>query len=235
MRTRLMRHRRRPLGQARQAPKLRFSPTAWAKLLYWRDCGSTEVGGFGICPADDLSLLTDIQLVRQRCTPTSVAFDDEAVADFFDRQVDQGRQPAQFGRIWIHTHPGTSPAPSVTDEETFQRVFGRAEWAVMFILARGGRSYARLRFNVGPGGALVIPVETEFTHPFPGSDQPAWQTEYLTHVEGVDALNDRLIALSAHMPGGERPKVENQDWFDGWSCDGLSYDELPQQQEGFLL
>jgi hypothetical protein len=29
----------------------------------------------------------------------------------------------------------------------------------MFVLARGGKSYARLRFNVGPGGNIVIPVE----------------------------------------------------------------------------
>ena len=29
-------------------PVLRFSPTAWAKLLFLRDYGETEVGGFGI-------------------------------------------------------------------------------------------------------------------------------------------------------------------------------------------
>ena len=29
-------------------PVLRFSPTAWAKLLYFRDRSDTEVGGFGV-------------------------------------------------------------------------------------------------------------------------------------------------------------------------------------------
>ena len=28
-------------------PVLRFSPTAWAKLLFLRDAGDTEIGGFG--------------------------------------------------------------------------------------------------------------------------------------------------------------------------------------------
>ena len=160
-----------------RAPRLRFSPTAWAKLLFLRDCGSTEVGGFGISSDKEPLLVTDVQLVRQRCTPTTVAFEDEAVADFFDQQVDLGRQPHQFGRVWIHTHPGASPDPSVTDEETFQRVFGRAEWALMFILARNGNTYARLQFNVGPGGAILVAAETDFRQAFSGSDHMAWLAE----------------------------------------------------------
>jgi hypothetical protein len=27
---------------------LRFTPTAWAKLLYLRDAGQSEIGGFGM-------------------------------------------------------------------------------------------------------------------------------------------------------------------------------------------
>ena len=47
--------------------------------------------------------------------------------------------------------PDDCPSPSSVDEETFARVFGGCDWAVMFILARGGATYARLRFNTGPG------------------------------------------------------------------------------------
>ena len=88
------------------APILRFSPTAWAKLLFLRDAGDTEVGGFGISAADDLLLIEDVQLVRQVCDLASVAFDDASVADFFDRQVDAGVSMARCGRVWLHTHPG---------------------------------------------------------------------------------------------------------------------------------
>ena len=106
---------------------LRFSPTAWAKLLFLRDLGDTEVGGFGISAADDLLFVEDVQLVRQVCTGASVAFDDQAVADFFDRQVDMGRMPSQFGRLWVHTHPGNFAEPSMTDEDSAPDVSGQAQ------------------------------------------------------------------------------------------------------------
>ncbi len=93
-------------------PTLKFTPYAWSKLLFLRDLGDTEVGGFGISSEHGLFLIEDVQLIRQHCTALSVAFDDEAVADFFDDQIDRGRQPERFGRCWIHTHPGHSAEPS---------------------------------------------------------------------------------------------------------------------------
>jgi hypothetical protein len=163
-------------------PTLRFSPPAWSKLLYLRDRGPTEIGAYGIAIPGDPLFVTDIRLVQQVCSAVSVSFDDTAVADFFDEQVDLGRRPEEFSRIWLHTHPGDSAEPSFTDEETFWRCFGRTDWAVMFILARQGKTYARLRFNTGPGGSLVVQATVDFTVPFQGSAQDVWDTEYQTNV-----------------------------------------------------
>jgi hypothetical protein len=52
----------------------------------------------------------------------------------------------------------------------------------MFILAQQGQTYARLRFNVGPGGAIEMPVEVDYSRPFSGSDLDAWEQEYLANV-----------------------------------------------------
>jgi proteasome lid subunit RPN8/RPN11 len=160
-------------------PTLRFTPYAWAKLLFLRDRGDTEVGGFGVSGEDgDLFLVEDVRLVRQRCTQVSVEFDDEAVADYFDEQVDSARQPEQFARIWLHSHPGDSAEPSATDEQTFERAFGGSDWAVMVIIAKGGETYARLRFGCGPGAELVVPVAVDWAVPFPEADHVAWRREY---------------------------------------------------------
>ena len=107
--------------QRYQRPSLRFSPTAWAKLLFMRDVTDNEVGGFGITEAEDLLFVTDFVLIKQKVTCVSVSFEDESVADFFEDQVEAGRQPEQFARLWLHTHPGNSPEPSMTDEETSTR------------------------------------------------------------------------------------------------------------------
>ena len=165
-----------------ERPALRFSPTAWAKLLHFRDRGGTEIGGFGISAEDNPLLIQEFVTVKQEVTGASISFDDEAVAEFFDQQVDIGRTPEQFARVWLHSHPGDSPVPSSIDEETFQRVFGRCDWAVMFVIGQVGKTYARLRFNVGPGGQTIIPVQVDYSTAFGPSDIDAWEKEYKANV-----------------------------------------------------
>ena len=170
---------------------LRFSPTAWAKLLYFRDKSDNEVGGFGVTEPDDLLFVKEFVTVKQEVTVVSVKFDDEAVADFFDTQVDLGRKPEQFARIWLHSHPGSSPEPSAIDEETFKRVFGNCQWALMFVVAQNNKTYARLSFNIGPGGQVLIPVEIDYGQDFGPSDHELWDAEYNANVKAIEWLSDQ--------------------------------------------
>ena len=172
---------------------LRFSPTAWAKLLYFRDKSDNEVGGFGITDPDDLLFVREFITVKQEVTPISVSFDDSAVADFFDTQVDLGRKPEQFARIWLHSHPGDSPEPSGIDQDTFERVFGNCQWAVLFVVARDNNTYAKLSFNVGPGGQVLIPTEIDYDLDFNGSDHELWDTEFANNVKATEWLSGRPV------------------------------------------
>ncbi len=192
-------------------PKLRFSPTAWAKLLCLRDLGPTEVGGFGITGADDLLNVRDVVLVPQQCNEVFVAFHDTAVAEFFDDQIDAGHQPEQFGRIWIHTHPGESAQPSSVDVETFHRVFGHCDWAVMFILARGGQTFAELSWRSGGPASIPLDVEVDFTPPFAGSDAEAWEAEYLDCVEPELWEDSRR-----HVPSGDPHRFLHESLHEEW-------------------
>jgi len=57
-----------------ERPALRFSPTAWAKLLYFRDRGGTEIGGFGISAEGKPLLIQEFVTVKQEATrPPSTA------------------------------------------------------------------------------------------------------------------------------------------------------------------
>jgi proteasome lid subunit RPN8/RPN11 len=209
-----LRRPRETRRQNKRRPRFRFSPTAWAKLLFLRDRGPTEVGGFGISPASDLLYVEDIRLVQQACTSISVAFDDSAVAEFFDEQIDAGRRPEQFGRIWVHSHPGNSAQPSPVDEETFRRVFGQCNWAVMFIIAREGEAYCRLGFRAGPGGAFEIPVHVDFEGPFAGSDFDAWAGEYDATIRKADFALTGLAQLGSCA--GLTAAADTDDLFDSF-------------------
>ena len=186
-----------------QRPRLRFTPYAWAKLVFLRDLGPTEIGGFGICDPDDLLLVTDFVTVRQRCTSASVVFEDAAVTRFFSDQAMAGRPPESFDRVWIHTHPGNSARPSSTDERTFRRCFGQANWAVMCIVAEGGATYARYRSNAGPGMHRRLDVAVEYGVDFEASNQDAWKDEYHERVTVHDPFlgEPRFGKLSAMEVG----------------------------------
>lgn len=197
-------------SQADKRPALRFSPYAWAKLLYFRDKGDTEIGGFGITQANDLLLITDFATVKQNVSGVSVSFDDNAVADFFDQQVDLGRKPEQFARIWLHSHPGDSPEPSLTDEQTFKKAFGSCDWAVMFIIAENNKAYARLSFNVGPHPQILIPVEVDYSRDFDASSRQLWEAEYQANINVAFAsYGDGIGVLKP-------PSIDDYDSKDGF-------------------
>jgi len=202
MKTKPRKPNRKPSSRRRHRrsnrPTIRFTPYAWAKLLYLRDAGDTEIGGFAVTSPDDLLLVEDVCLVRQQCTAITVEFDDESVADFYDEQVDAGLKPEQFGRIWLHTHPGTSATPSLTDEETFDRCFGNVDWAVMFILAKGGETYARLRFNVGPRASQLMNVEVDYSQPFEASNNFEWKREFDANVQEIKWRESSRLTHAAH-------------------------------------
>lgn len=127
------------------------------------------------------------------------------MADYVDGQVDRGLRPESFLRLWLHTHPGDSPTPSGTDEETFARVFGKCDWAIMFVLARTGKTYARLRFNVGPGGHGEIPVEVDWSAPFAASDHDGWRAEYRANVRLCPTETGLLGDPGGQFWGGDVP------------------------------
>ena len=207
-------------------PTLRFSPTAWAKFVYLRDITGNEVGGFGISDPDDLLFIQDIVLVKQKVTVVSVSFLDESVADFFDHQVEVGHVPQQFARIWLHTHPGNSPSPSMTDEETFRRVFGSCDWSIMCILAQDGSTFARLQFNAGPGGNINLHACVNYNCSFEAADPVIWKQEYLANV-----MEERLL-VTHNKPEPKELQSQPTDIFGGEEViqeTSLSPDDLLDQ------
>jgi len=163
--------------------KLRFSPYVWSKIVYLRDKGHTEISGFGISKPDDLLLVTDFVLVKQKTSAASISLDAPAIASFIDEQLALGRKLCEISRIWIHTHPGNDVTPSDTDENTFRDRFGGLNWAIMCIVGKAGAVSARLKFNVGVKTEMELSAEVDYSYPFSGSNYEAWNKEYADKVE----------------------------------------------------
>jgi len=189
-----------------------------------RDVTDNEVGGFGITEPDDLLFVTDFVLVKQKVTPVSVSFEDESVANFFEDQVEAGRQPQQFARIWLHTHPGNSPEPSCTDESTFERVFGTCDWSVMCIVAQDGSTFAMLRFNVGPGGEIKVPVCVDYSYGFDATDFEIWKQQYKANVAEEKILS--LKGISTQPSDSEKQEADIFGSEDFGGASGYSNQEL---------
>jgi hypothetical protein len=225
-------------------PVLTFAPLAWLKLQHFCHAGQTEIGGFGVSAGNDLLYIEDFVTVRQQVSPFTVRFDDVAVADWIDRCIDRGLTMSRCARIWLHTHPGASVTPSTTDEETFDRVFGRCDWSVMFILGRTGQTYARLAFAAGPGGALLLPAQVDWSAwpPFlagAAASLPTvvdqWQQEYQAHIHvdrwqpglAWDGADFRTAAGGTNLPGGEPRELTDFDHEVAW----LEYEQFLRDED----
>jgi len=161
---------------------LRFTPYAWAKLIWMRDRGDTEVAGYGITATPDPLLITDFVLVKQNCTSVEFHFDKDDSAEHIHRMMDIGLPPWSCSNILIHTHPGNSPKPSLCDEENFRDSFSHPHWAIMFILAQEGETYCRLKFNIGPGANKEIVTTIDWKTHFRGCNVSEWEEEYKKNV-----------------------------------------------------
>ena len=204
--------RQLPSIRTQRQPKLTFAPLAWLKLQFFCHVGTSEIGGFGISAKNDLLYVENFVTVRQRTSPVSVVMEDDAVADFSDRCVDAGIQPQRFLRVWCHTHPGSSAQPSGPDEDTFARVFGACDWAVMFIMARHVNTYARLSYHAGPGISAELPVTVDWSAWPDAVTDPdfsmarllgEWQHEFATNI---------LSNPSLLLPPAASAKRDDRDW-----------------------
>lgn len=165
---------------------LRFTAYAWAKLIWMRDRGETEVAGYAITGTEDPLLVTDFVLVKQKCTEVTFDLDPEDGVEHAERMMDAGFMPWQTQNILCHSHPSNCPRPSLTDEENFKSAFSHPNWAIMFIIAKGGQTYCRLKINTAPGVIKLLKIEVDYSVPFEGSKEDEWNTEYTEKVTKDD-------------------------------------------------
>jgi len=181
--------------------QLRLTPYAWAKLMWMRDKGNTEVAGYCVTGTSDPLLVTDFVLIKQECTIVTFDLDSEDIVEYTDRMMDEGLAPWQCMNILAHTHPSNDTTPSGVDEENFEAAFSHPNWAIMLIVGQDGSAYCRLKMNTGPGTISLLDVVIEYGVQFNGSNPEEWEKEYKAkvskktsfHMTGSEGTGRRLI------------------------------------------
>jgi proteasome lid subunit RPN8/RPN11 len=194
-----------------------WDPMAWLKLKYLLHKGDTEVAGFAITgDPKDPTYITDFMTVKQSSSGASFEFDDDALAEYMDQMTGELEyEPWQVFRIMVHTHPGSSPDPSGTDETVFEEKFGDCQYAVMVIQSRTGSWYARVKFNAQNGMYVdkevpvyvdweklpeILDTQLKDVEPFKG-----WLAEYTANVqeERWTYNNDNRSSFSSGSGNGD--------------------------------
>lgn len=182
---------------------LRISPFAFAKMVFWRDCGNTEVAAYATTETNDPLLITDFRLIKQQCSSVTFDLDIKDLAEDVERTLDDGLCPWMTHNILCHSHPGNSPDPSGTDETNFAKAFSHPDWAVMLIIAKNNSMYCRLKLNTGPGVEKLLKVQVDFSQDFMASDRTKWKTEY-----------ELKVTKQVFQTTGQFPKLDDPLWWD---------------------
>lgn len=132
-------------------PILRFTRESCDQLSLRRE-HDDQIRGFGITAAADPLAIEEIRFLDRSDGA------DVEVLEFLAREIERELPVDRCARVWIGTRPGRSARPTSAEVATFARLFGAVPWCVLFLVAHGGATYARLRYKIGPGGDWKIPV-----------------------------------------------------------------------------
>jgi len=60
-----------------------------------------------------------------------------------------------------------------------------------FVVAQDNKTYAKLNFNVGPGGQALIPTKIDYGQDFGPSDHELWDAEYAANIKATEWFSTR--------------------------------------------
>lgn len=203
--------------------QLKFTPYAWAKLMYLRNATDNEFGGFGITDDKDLLLVRDIAIIKQEVSSVSFELDPDAHHEYLLEMTEKGYTIDQCMRVWIHTHPG-GPTPSNTDWSNVEEVYSDVDWFVMFINGDSA-NYCSMFVNVkGMRVEQKLLTCIDWEKDCPAIVLDDWESEYLEKVE------EKQIIITCKDKKGQIEKTEEVDYtkFDSYDY----WDDYYQEQYG---
>ena len=211
--------RRRPRRRLRATtrPLCGSRPTAWAKLLFLRDCGPTEVGGFGISAAERPAAGGGV-----RAAPAALHGGQRRSSTMPRWRTTSTSRSTGVCRP--SGSPGSGSIPiRATRPSRVRSMSRRSSWS--FLEPRLGGDgdpgprrgdLRRLRFNTGPGGRPPARTAVDYRRPFAGGGpgRVAGRVRPLRHRRAAHGRSQRrrwsrscaALTPSNSWPRRSRPK-----------------------------
>lgn len=196
--------------------RFRFTPAAYQKIVWCLRKTSNEVGLFGISSANDICLIEDVVFVPQISRPATIEMED--LNQYVEKMSLQGIPPGRCFRVWIHTHPGDSTTPSMTDEQTFTELLADHPWFVMMIFGRNLSASCAVGIK-SPRMRVSCAVEVDWSIPCTAVDFEQLDAEFTENVvEGKYTYNDNPYNAPSGtlFPIPERYKPKKNQYFNNY-------------------
>jgi len=128
--------------QSQSIQQVWLDPAVSEKIWNWVDIAKGEVSMLGLVEeCEDGPLVSDIFLVKQRCTSASTEMDPDDIARLMFDLAAAGLEGGL--RAWIHSHGEMGTFWSQTDDDTIEG-FGFEPYAVSLVVNKKGNIKARL-------------------------------------------------------------------------------------------
>ena len=210
--------------------RIQIDAIAMQKLWTWTDVARGEVSALGIVEeirnADSGSitalLVTDMFLVKQRCSLDETTMDPQAVAtlmaDLEAQDVDSRKL-----RMWAHSHAGMSVFWSGTDDDCINGL-ANGEWLLSLVVNKKHEAMLRLdQYN--PAHLYLTDAAFEIAYPMTDGLAEQCLTEFKAKVQ------EDTFGLNGHrqLPPATRDHV--RDLRDAQERGALTMDDLESEME----
>ncbi|MCA9443861.1 MAG: hypothetical protein KC964_23910 [Candidatus Omnitrophica bacterium] len=207
--------------------KIQMTPKAYWHLQWLCQRTPNEVSCMGVLNPETKHLrIQDVVLVKQEVSEMHVDLDMEWWADHQVELFEKEKiQPWQTS-VWIHTHPSGINEPSGVDEQTMRESFGSWSFAVMIILTKAGKFYARVdlqhEFPNGTQLRFSVPSEIEIlwgaksVDPVSKKDLTTWESEFKERViaSGISFFQSGFAPLeldhTSKMKKGSKDRTQTE-------------------------
>ncbi|HEY3294964.1 MAG TPA: hypothetical protein VGL38_05980 [bacterium] len=212
--------------------RIQIDAVAMQKLWTWTEVARGEVSALGLVEeirnvdsgAITALLVTDLFLVKQKCSMDETTMDAQAVAQLMTDLEAKGIDSRRL-RLWAHSHAGMSVFWSATDDQCVENL-ANGEWLLSLVVNKKHDAQMRLD-EFSPCHLYLTDVVFEIAYPLIDGLAEQCLTEFKAKV------SEDLFSMNGHRTLSRDTRDHVQDLRAAHDRGALTLDELQEEMDWF--